>query len=75
MLVEDMSRKKCFFFIFEYHMPYTLYPFVTHLLIVTRTKCNSYNYGIEITNNHYFRTEKSAHIIKLLTPRVQLLFI
>jgi hypothetical protein len=33
MLVEDMSRNKCFFFSrFEYHMFYVLDPFVTYLL-------------------------------------------
>jgi hypothetical protein len=31
MLVDDMSRNKCFFR-FEYHMFYVLYPFVTYLL-------------------------------------------
>jgi hypothetical protein len=31
MLVEDVSRNKCFFR-FEYHIFYVLYPFVTYLL-------------------------------------------
>jgi hypothetical protein len=32
MWAEDMPRNKCFFFRFEYHMFYVLYPFVTYLL-------------------------------------------
>jgi hypothetical protein len=35
MLVEDMSRNKCFLFLrLEYHMFYVLYPFVAYLLTV-----------------------------------------
>jgi hypothetical protein len=34
VLVEDVSRNKCFFPRFEYHMIYVLYPFVTCLLIL-----------------------------------------
>jgi hypothetical protein len=40
MLVEDMSRNKCFFFSFEYHMLYVLYPPVTYLLTAP---CNKYS--------------------------------
>jgi hypothetical protein len=32
MFLEDMSRNKCFFFGFKYHMFCVIYPFVTYLL-------------------------------------------
>jgi hypothetical protein len=45
MLVEDMSRNKCFFFRFEYHMFYVLYPFVTYLLTVPHIfNCCNYHH-------------------------------
>jgi hypothetical protein len=37
MLVEDMSRNKFFFSVFEYHMFQVLYPFVTYLLALSHT--------------------------------------
>jgi hypothetical protein len=49
MLVEDMSRNKCFFFRFEYHMFYVLYQFVTYLLTLPR---NNNNNGNDADNNN-----------------------
>jgi hypothetical protein len=37
MLMEDMSRNKCFFSRFEYYIFYVVYPFVTYLLTLART--------------------------------------
>jgi hypothetical protein len=35
MLVEDISRNKCFFFRYQYHIFHVIYPFVIYLLTLS----------------------------------------
>jgi hypothetical protein len=48
LVVEDISRNKCFSPMFEYHMFYVLYPFMTHSVVGIAASCWLYDLGVGV---------------------------